>query len=122
MKAWPSLLIILGAILVVVGALGAVYGTAVLAVQIANSIQARAWLPGDSLPLAIAAACIGLIVMGLGAYLVLRQKAVKRAKKQQDEDRLRRVRDYVRDTNSSFDTFDGRREPYLGREANRRVA
>lgn len=122
MKARSSLLIFLGVIVVIVGALGAVYGAAALAVQIAGSIHARAWLPAGSLPLAIAAGCVGLALMALGAYLVLRQKAAKRAKKQQDEDRLRRVRDYVRDTNTSFDTFDGRREPYIGREANRRVA
>ena len=122
MKAWSSLLIILGVILVIAGALGAVYGASALAVHIAGSIHARAWLPAGTLPLAIAAGCGGLAFMGLGAYLVLRQKAVKRARKQQDEDRLRRVRDYVRDTNNSFDTFDSRREPYIGREANRRVA
>jgi len=99
-----------------------VYGAAALAVQIAGSMQARTWLPADNLPLALLAAGAGLAALGLGAYLVLRQKAAQRAEKQQEEDRLRRVRDYMRDTNSSFDTFDGRREPYIGREANRRVA
>jgi len=122
MKAWSTLLIIFGVILVVAGALGAVYGAAALAVQIAGSMQARTWLPADNLPLALLAAGAGLAALGLGAYLVLRQKAAQRAEKQQEEDRLRRVRDYMRDTNSSFDTFDGRREPYIGREANRRVA
>lgn len=122
MKVWSILLIILGVILVVAGALGALYGAAVLVVQIASSMQARTWLPADNLPIALIAAGAGAAAMGLGTYLVLRQKAARRARKQQEEDRLRRVRDYIRDTNSSFDTFDSRREPYIGREANRRVA
>ena len=122
MKVWSILLIILGVILVVAGVLGALYGAAVLVVQIANSMQARTWLPADNLPIALIAAGAGAAAMGLGTYLVLRQKAARRARKQQEEDRLRRVRDYIRDTNSSFDTFDSRREPYIGHEANRRVA
>lgn len=122
MKVWSILLIILGVILVVAGALGALYGAAVLVVQIASSMQARTWLPADNLPIALIAAGTGAAAMGLGTYLVLRQKAARRARKQQEEDRLRRVRDYIRDTNSSFDTFDSRREPYIGHEANRRVA
>jgi membrane-bound ClpP family serine protease len=122
MKVWSILLIILGVILVVAGALGALYGVAVLVVQIANSMQARTWLPADNLPIALIAAGAGAAAMGLGTYLVLRQNAARRARKQQEQDRLRRVRDYIRDTNSSFDTFDSRREPYIGREANRRVA
>ena len=122
MKVWSILLIILGVILVVAGALGALYGAAVLVVQIANSMQARTWLPADNLPIALIAAGAGAAAMGLGTYLVLRQNAARRARKQQEQDRLRRVRDYIRDTNSSFDTFDSRREPYIGREANRRVA
>ena len=122
MKVWSALLIILGVILVVAGALGALYGVAVLVVQIANSMQARTWLPADNLPIALIAAGAGAAAMGLGTYLVLRQNAARRARKQQEQDRLRRVRDYIRDTNSSFDTFDSRREPYIGREANRRVA
>ena len=122
MKVWSALLIILGVILVVAGALGALYGAAVLVVQIASSMQARTWLPADNLPIALIAAGAGAAAMGLGTYLVLRQKAAWRARKQQEQDRLRRVRDYIRDTNSSFDTFDSRREPYIGREANRRVA
>lgn len=122
MKVWSALLIILGVILVVAGALGALYGAAVLVVQIASSIQARTWLPADNLPIALIAAGAGAAAMGLGTYLVLRQNAARRARKQQEQDRLRRVRDYIRDTNSSFDTFDSRREPYIGREANRRVA
>ncbi len=122
MKVWSILLIILGVILVVAGALGALYGAAVLVVQIASSMQARTWLPADNLPIALIAAGAGAAAMGLGTYLVLRQNAARRARKQQEQDRLRRVRDYIRDTNSSFDTFDSRREPYIGREANRRVA
>ena len=122
MKVWSTLLIILGVILVVAGALGALYGAAVLVVQIASSMQARTWLPADNLPIALIAAVAGAAAMGLGTYLVLRQNAARRARKQQEQDRLRRVRDYIRDTNSSFDTFDSRREPYIGREANRRVA
>jgi membrane-bound ClpP family serine protease len=122
MKVWSILLIILGVILVVAGALGALYGAAVLVVQIANSMQARTWLPADNLSIALIAAGAGAAAMGLGTYLVLRQNAARRARKQQEQDRLRRVRDYIRDTNSSFDTFDSRREPYIGREANRRVA
>lgn len=122
MKVWSALLIILGVILVVAGALAALYGAAVLVVQIASSMQARTWLPADNLPIALIAAGAGAAAMGLGMYLVVRQKAARRARKQQEEDRLRRVRDYIRDTNSSFDTFDSRREPYIGGEANRRVA
>ena len=122
MKVWSTLLIIFGVILVVAGALGALYGAAVLVVQIASSMQARTWLPADNLPIALIAAGAGAAAMGLGTYLVLRQNAARRARKQQEQDRLRRVRDYIRDTNSSFDTFDSRREPYIGREANRRVA
>lgn len=122
MKVWSTLLIILGVILVVAGALGALYGAAVLVVQIASSMQARTWLPADNLPIALIAAGAGAAAMGLGTYLVLRQNAARRARKQQEQDRLRRVRDYIRDTNSNFDTFDSRREPYIGREANRRVA
>ena len=122
MKVWSILVIILGVILVVAGALGALYGAAVLVVQIVSSMQARTWLPADNLPIALIAAGAGAAAVGLGMYLVLRQKAARRARKQQEEDRLRRVRDYIRDTNSSFDTFDSRREPYIGREANRRVA
>lgn len=122
MKVWSTLLIILGVILVVAGALGALYGAAVLVVQIASSMQARTWLPADNLPIALIAAGAGAAAMGLGTYLVLRQNAARRARKQQEQDRLRRVRDYIRDTNSSFDTFDSRREPYIGHEANRRVA
>ena len=122
MKVWSILLIILGVILVVAGALGALYGAAVLVVQIASSMQARTWLPADNLPIALIAAGAGAAAMGLGTYLVLRQNAARRARKQQEQDRLRRVRDYIRDTNSSFDTFDSRREPYIGHEANRRVA
>lgn len=122
MKVWSTLLIILGVILVVAGALGALYGAAVLVVQIASSMQARTWLPADNLPIALIAAGTGAAAMGLGTYLVLRQNAARRARKQQEQDRLRRVRDYIRDTNSSFDTFDSRREPYIGSEANRRVA
>lgn len=122
MKAWSSVLIILGVVLVLAGALGAMYGAAVLAVHLANSMQAGRWLAADNLSLALLAAGAGLAALGLGAYLVLHQKAALRAQKQQHEDRLRRVRDYRRDPNSSFDTFDGRREPYIGRDANRRVA
>ena len=122
MKVWSALLIILGVILVVAGALGALYGAAVLVVQIASSMQARMWLPADNLPIALIAAGAGAAAMGLGTYLVLRQNAARRARQQQEQDRLRRVRDYIRDTNSSFDTFDSRREPYIGRETNRRVA
>ena len=122
MKVWSALLIILGVTLVVAGALAALYGAAVLVVQIASSMQARTWLPADNLPIALIAAGAGAAAMGLGMYLVVRQKAARRARKQQEEDRLRRVRDYIRDTNSSFDTFDSRREPYIGGEANRRVA
>ena len=122
MKTWSIVLLMFGLTLVVAGALGAMYGAAVLAVQMANSMQAGRWLPADNLPLALAAAGAGLAMLGLGAFLVLRHKAAQRAQKQQHEDRLRRVRDYRRDPNSSFDTFDGRREPFIGRDANRRVA
>ncbi len=122
MKPWSFVLLIFGLTLVVAGALGATYGASVMAVQLANSMQAGKWLAADNLLLALGAAGAGLAMLGLGAFLVLRHKAAQRAQKQQHEDRLRRVRDYRRDPNSSFDTFDGRREPYIGRDANRRVA
>jgi hypothetical protein len=122
MKPWSFVLLISGVTLVVAGALRATYGASVMAVHLANSMQAGKWLPADNLLLALAAAVAGLTMLGLGAFLVLRQKAAQRAQKQQHEDRLRRVRDYRRDPNSSFDTFDGRREPFIGRDANRRVA
>jgi hypothetical protein len=60
----------------------------------------------------LAFALVGLPVMALGVLAASRQMAVLRARKRQKEDRLRRARDYRRET--SLDALDGRREPFIG--------
>jgi hypothetical protein len=67
-------------------------------------------------------AILGLVIMALGVIRALRQRAVVRALKQHNEDRVRRIRDYRRE-----DTRIERREPYIGtggldRSTDRRVA
>jgi hypothetical protein len=48
-----------------------------------------------------------------GVLSALRQKTLIRAHKQQNEDRLRRTRDYRREAGEA-DAFDSRREPFIG--------
>ena len=105
--------------LVIAGALAVVYFSVVLALQLAALVQTRAWLP----PGALAWACGvgGLAAAALGTWGVLWQKAAIRGARQREQDRLRRVRDYRRDP-QGVDALDGRREPYIGRDADRRVA
>jgi hypothetical protein len=67
----------------------------------------------DRLHLGLVFALPGLAVMALGLLSALRQKAMLRANKQREEDRLRRMRDYRRD-DSGPDARDGRREPFIG--------
>lgn len=80
----------------------------------------------DRLHVALVFALVGIAVMALGVLSALRQMAVIRARKQREEDRVRRMQDYRRD-DSRKDAFDGRLEPYFGsggsaRNADRRVA
>jgi hypothetical protein len=74
--------------------------------------QAVAWMLGG-VHVGIVFALIGLAVMAFGALGVLRQKAVIRAHQQQEEDRLRRMRDY-RQEGGGPGAFEGRREPFIG--------
>ena len=87
--------------------------------------KALAWSL-DRLHLGLVFALPGLAVMALGILGALRQKAVIRAHKEREEDRLRRLRDYRRE-DSAADAWDGRREPFIGpggigRDAERRAA
>lgn len=141
--------------LVVAGLLLVLYFVALLAWQISSLFQAGSWvaLPAtllfsehsfafvpefpwaapkalawvlERMHLGLVFAVPGSAVMALGALGALRQMALIRARKQRNEDRLRRVRDYRRDE-SRADTVDGRREPFIGsggsaRNADRRVA
>jgi hypothetical protein len=66
---------------------------------------------------ALLPALIGLGIAVLGALGFLRQRAAIRAHRQENEDRLRRVQDYLRD--GPTDRLDGRREPFI---SNRRAA
>lgn len=68
----------------------------------------------------------GMAVIALGFLFVLRQKYAIREAKRRNEDRMRRIDDYRRDT-SAVDPLDARREPYIGsddigRSTQRRVA
>lgn len=123
MNAWSLLKsrIVLAAslVLVVAGALALLYFCVVLAVQVAALYQTRSWATPGSL--ALLSGLAGLAAAAMGTWGVFRQKAALREAKQREEDRLRRVRDYRRDS-VGVDTLDGRREPYIGRDADRRVA
>jgi len=90
-----------------------------LAVQAATAYQTRSWVAPGSL--ALLSGVAGLVAAALGVWGVFWHKAAIRKAKEREEDRLRRVRDYRRD-NLGVETLDGRREPYLGRDADRRVA
>lgn len=58
-------------------------------------------------------ALFGCAIAALGALSALRQRTLIRAHRQQNEDRLRRTRDYRRDADEA-DAFDSRREPFIG--------
>jgi len=80
----------------------------------------------DRVHVGVVFALVGLAVMAVGALSALRQMAMIRDRKQRDQDRLRRVRDYRRE-DSRADALDGRREPFIGsggiaKNADRRVA
>jgi hypothetical protein len=75
---------------------------------------------------ALIPALLGLLIIALGSLRALRQRAVMRALKQDNEDRVRRIRDYRRD-DTQIEPIDERREPYIGtgsfdRSPDRRVA
>jgi len=123
MNAWSLLkariALVASLALVIAGALGVVYFSVVLAVQVAVLFQTRSWMAPDLIAWLCGVA--GLLAAGLGAWGVLAQQAAIRGARQREQDRLRRVRDYRRDAHG-VETPDGRREPYIGRDANRRVA
>jgi len=144
-----------GVALVVAGLLPVLYFVALLVWQIISFFQAGSWvaLPAtllfkqhslpfipefpwaghqavalilDRLHIGLVFALVGIALMALGALSALRQIAVIRARKQREEDRVRRVRDYRREDNR-IAPIDERMEPYIGsggtaRNANRRVA
>lgn len=102
-------LLFLSILLVAAGAWPAAYYLGQLAWQVIGMFQARAF----ALPAALLPALGGLAAMAIGAFGILRQKALIRVEKQRKEDRARRLQDYRRDA-ASADTLDGRREPYIG--------
>jgi hypothetical protein len=115
-------------VLVVAGLVPVLYFATLFVWHIAALFQAGSWgpFPATLLHVGLVFALPGLAVVALGVFGVLRQKAVIRVYKQQEEDRLRRARDYRRDS-SGADYRDGRREPYIGsggvgRDADRRAA
>jgi hypothetical protein len=79
----------------------------------------------DRLHVGVVFALVGIAVIAFGALSALRHLAAIRARKQRDEDRVRRMRDYRRD-DSRVGAVDGRLEPYIGtgggRNVDRRVA
>jgi hypothetical protein len=115
-------------VLVLAGLVPVLYFMALLVGHIAPLFQTGSWVafPATLLHVGLVFALPGLGVVALGVFGVLRQKAVIRVYKEQEEDRLRRARDYRRDS-SGPDDRDGRREPYIGsggvgRDADRRAA
>jgi hypothetical protein len=133
MNAWFPLLkartvLFFAVMLVVTGLVPVLYFVAIFVWQIAALFQAGSWVPFPAtlLHVGLVFALPGLAVMALGVLSALRQKAVIRAHKQREEDRLRRARDY-RGGGSGADAWDGRREPFIGsggigRDADRRAA
>lgn len=144
MNTWFPLLkvravLISGVVLVVAGLLPVLYFAVLLVWQIAAFFQTGSWLalPAtllfsdhspllallDRLPVRLLFALVGIAAMALGALSALRQMAVIRERKQRDEDRMRRVREYRREDNR-IEPVDERMEPYIGSggSAKRRVA
>lgn len=136
MNAWFRLresraVLLSGVALFVAGLVPVLYFLALLVWQISTLFLTGSWvgLPAtlvftEHLHLGLPLALVGLAVAAVGALIALRQLALIRDRKQRDEDRLRRVRDYRRE-DSRADPLDGRREPFIGsgaRNADRRVA
>ena len=112
--------------LVLAGLAPVLYSLAVFAwkfVALYKAPPAMPLLTDYPLYLVLVFAAVGLALAGAGIWLALRQRSAIRVLKQRNEDRLRRVQDYRRDS-SSADHVDGRREPFIGssRNADRRVA
>ena len=123
MKAGFSLLkarsaLILSAALVAVGTVPLLGLGALVGWQIAMRFQTGNWLPFAASGLPVHSAVIwilglaGLAIAALGVLGVVRQREAIRAHRQQHEDRLRRVQDYLRDE-QPMDRLDGRREPTI---------
>jgi len=80
----------------------------------------------DRVHVGLVPAVVGIAVMALGVLRALRHKAVIRAQRQRNEDRVRRMEDYRREDSRNY-ALDGRREPFIGsddidRTNDRRVA
>ena len=131
MNAWYPLLkartvLLFAGALVVVGLVPVLHSLAVFAwklVALYKALPAMPLLTDYPLYLVLVLAAAGLALVGAGIWLALRQRSAIRALKQRNEDRLRRVQDYRRES-SPADHVDGRREPFIGssRSADRRVA
>lgn len=121
------------AALAVVGAVPVLCFAAILVWQIVMLYQTRSWVPMPATLLfpenllpahpaalwvltrihaALLPALVGLGIAVLGVLRFLRQRAAIRAHRQENEDRLRRVQDYLRDGGPT-DRLDGRREPFI---------
>jgi len=74
--------------------------------------QVIAWIL-DRIHVGVVFAVIGLAVIPHGVSGISRRRAVIRAEKLAEEDRLRRTRDYRRDEDLP-DVLEGRREPFIG--------
>ena len=108
MKAAFSLLkariaLIASAALIVVGAVPVLGVAGLVGWQVVLRFQSGKWLPlaASGVPVHVAVLWIagfaGLAIAALGVLGFARQRAAIRAHKQQREDRLRRVQDYLRD-------------------------
>jgi hypothetical protein len=124
---------LLWAALAIVGAVPVVCFAAIVVWQLVMLFQTRSWvpmpatvlfpenlLPGHPAALwvltrihaALLPALVGLGIAALGVLGVLRKRAAIRAHRQENEDRLRRVQDYLRD-GVMTERLDGRREPFI---------
>jgi hypothetical protein len=139
MNAWPvraKIALAVSALLVVAGAMPVLSFAGLLGWQVVTLFQTGSWVPlpaislfsdslrqtAESLPPVIwilsrvhaglVFALAGAAMIAAGVLRGLRQRAALRAQKQQKEDRLRRVQDYV-SHDVSGDTLDGRREPFI---------
>jgi hypothetical protein len=123
MKAGFSLLkariaLIASAALVVAGAVPVLGLAGLVGWQVVMRFQSGKWLPLAASGVPVHAAVLwiagiaGLAIAALGVLGVVRQRAAIRAHKQQREDRLRRMQDYLRDGQPT-DAPDGRREPFI---------